>query len=71
MRFGNNVGDQAAPRKRRVPLGQDLGWTPDSIRALARAAVSDLTAARARWYDDVPRRYKRLLDAQPTEEGQD
>lgn len=42
--------------------GQPAGWTDDDLDELATISLRDLDEARAYWAANVPRRYRRALD---------
>lgn len=43
------------------------GWTDEQIERFSEVSESDREDARVQWRQDVPRRWRDLLDAEPLE----
>lgn len=54
-----------APRRRKVPLGFALPWTPDMRRKLSTITADDILRARRLWWDVVKYPLHTLLEARP------
>ena len=57
-------------RRRRVPMGRPIAWTDDEIEQLSLLSTCDIAAAREWAHERFPARYRTLLDAELTTEGE-
>ena len=51
-------------KKKRVPLGKPLKLTDADLDRLSQVTPSDIEAAKIRWRQNAPKKYKNLLDAE-------
>lgn len=53
--------------KRKVDLGEPIHWTDEELDAMSEVTLEDIEAAKALWRAGAPKRFKKLLDAEPQE----
>ena len=57
------------PPSKKIPLGKPLELTDEQLDQLAEVTPADIEKTKVFWRTHAPEKFKDLLDAEPTEEG--